>query len=58
LRQVPFGERTGLFDPLVMRTRNVNTTDPIAVGRLYSGGAIGFCWRMADGAVNCSAAWR
>jgi len=45
------------FDPLVTRTRNVNTSDRIVAGHLYTNGGIGFCWRLVDGSVNCSAPW-
>ena len=47
-----------VFDALVVRTRNVNTADKIVAGHLYNGGAMGFCWRLLDGSVNCSARWR
>jgi len=45
------------FDPLVVRTRNVNTSERVAVGHLYPGGGIGFCWTLLDRSVNCSVQW-
>lgn len=46
------------FAPLVLRTTNVAAIDDTVVaGRIHAGGRIGFCWRLADGSVNCSVRW-
>jgi hypothetical protein len=53
-RSTPTG---AAFDSLVVRTRNVASVDAIVMsGHIYKTG-MGFCWRLIDGSINCSAPW-